>query len=383
LEIEFVKRFLTCWAAVVSVLVLMGGCSTLDRWMSGDKVDYRSQGGQTAGLDVPPDLTQLQRDSRSDSGAPVSAAAVQGAGAPAEGFRDKTPPVAMQSAGNVRLERRGQQRWLSTPQAPEQVWPQLQAFSKDQGFALAVNQADAGVMETEWTENRDAAPKEGVRGAMSRFLGALVSSGERDKFRLRLERSPQGGSEVYVSHRGLVEVLNAQKDASSWQPRPADPQLEAQMLTRLMVKLGGGSEESAKAALNQAADSPAKARLLADVKGAAGLQVDDAFDAAWRRVGVALDRSGFTVEDQDRDQGLYFVRYADNAQADKGKPGLLSRLLNWGGREADAKALQRYRVWVQSAGVASSKVSVLNAQGVPDHSATGQKIAAVLLDDLK
>jgi outer membrane protein assembly factor BamC len=379
-----VKRFLMCSAALLGSLIWMSGCSTLDQWMNGDKVDYRAQGAQTAGLDVPPDLTQLQRDSRTDSSATVSAAAMQGAGSGvlADGLRSKTPQIAVQSAGKVRMERRGQQRWLSTPQTPEQIWPQLQAFLKEQGFALASSQADAGVMETEWAENRDAAPKEGIRGAMSRFLGSLVSSGERDKFRLRMERTAEGGSEVYVSHRGLVEVLNSQKDASTWQPRPTDPQLEVQMLTRLMVKLGGGSEDSAKAAADQALELPAKARLLSDAKSVS-LQVDDTFDAAWRRVGVALDRSGFTVEDQDRDQGLYFVRYVDSSQADKGKPGILSRLFSRGASEEGAKSLQRYRVWVQAAGTASSKVSVLNAQGGPDNSATGQKIATVLLDDLK
>jgi outer membrane protein assembly factor BamC len=381
-----VKRFLT-YLVLGSGLAVMSGCSTLDSWMSGDKVDYRSQGAQTAGLDVPPDLTQLQRDSRPATGAVVSAAALQGrtdtaGAASSSGLNDNSSPkVAVQSLGKVRIERHGQQRWLSTPQSPEQVWPQLQAFWKERKFVLAVNQAEAGVMETEWTANLDAAPKEGLRGALNRVLGSLASSGERDKFRLRIERAPQGGSEVYLTHRGLVEVFsNEQKDATSWQPRPADPQIEAQMLSQLMAKLAGVSEDSAKAAVEQAADVPARARPLSEASKAS-LQVDDAFEGAWRRVGAALDRGGFTVEDQDRDQGLYFVRYVDSQAAPEKKPGLLSRLFNRGQKEAQTQ--QRYRVWVQAAGAASSKVSVLNAQGALDGTPTGQRIAALLLDDLK
>ncbi len=376
------KRFLTSLALISGGLVLLGGCSTLDRWMNGDKVDYRSQGSQTAGLDVPPDLTQLQpRDSRTALGIPVSAAGLQGDSV-AAGLKDKEPQIAVQSVGKVRVERRGQQRWLYTSQTPEQVWPELLAFWKAQGLTLAVSQADAGVMETEWANNRNAVPKEGVRGALNRVLGSLASSGERNKFRVRVERAAQGGSEVFLSHRGLVEVFsNDQKDSTSWQPRPADPQLEVQMLAQLMAQLGGGSQDSAKLAVEQVADGPNKARSLGQ---AGGLQVDDAFDSAWRRVGVALDRGGFTVEDQDRDQGLYFVRYVDSGQAEQGKQGFLSRLLSLGRSKDEGKALpQRYRVWIQPAGASSSKVSVLNAQGVPDQTPAGQRIAALLLDELK
>ncbi len=376
--------------AVASTLATLSlsGCSTLDSLLSADKVDYRTanSGGKTTGLEVPPDLTQLTRDSRyqQPQGGAVSAAA----------FQSNTPattavavaaatPVAAQSVADMRIERLGNERWLRTSLTPEQLWPQLQAFWKERGFVIVQDTQATGVMETDWAENRGKLPMDFVRSTIGRVFDGAYSTGELDKFRTRVERSA-GGTEVYITHRGMIEVYNSErKESTIWQPRQPDPQLEGELLSRLMLKLGA-PESVAKAAVAAPgpAGAPARARLVAD-QASPTLQVDDSFDRAWRRVGVALDRSGFTVEDRDRTQGVYFVRYIDPKFAGKEEPSLFAKALGFFGKKEDTSGgPARYRVTVRGDGDRST-VTVLNAAGAPENGDAGRRITTLLLEDLK
>jgi outer membrane protein assembly factor BamC len=385
--------------AVALAALLATGCSTVDRTLNGDRIDYRSQAGKTAPLDVPPDLTQLQRDTRyapQQNGGTVSASAYQAPVASGSAPAAAPSSVAPQQVGEVRVQRSGEVRYLVTSQTPEQLWPQLRSFWQDRGFNLALDSAQTGVMETDWAEDRSKLPQDIIRSTLGRVIDNLYSTGIRDKFRTRVERTPQG-TEIYISHRRMEEVLTGQqREQTVWTPRPADPQLEAEMLSRLMVQLGQ-KEEAARAAVAAAAATPAaagspgaiaapRARVLAG-QPAAALQLDEPFDRAWRRVGLALDRSGFTVEDRDRKAGVYFVRYAETAQRNADKTtekGMLSRMFGWFGKSDDKNAatLERYRITVQEQG-AASVVSVLNNQGAPDNGAVAQRIVGLLVNDLK
>ena len=374
---------------VASALTLaLGGCSTLDNLMSGDKIDYRtaSNGGKTTGLEVPPDLTQLTRDSRyqQPQGGAVSAAAFQSATPAAAATVAAATPIAAQSVADMRIERLGNERWLRTSLTPEQLWPQLQAFWKERGFVIVQDTPATGVMETDWAENRGKLPLDFVRSAIGKVFDGAYSTGELDKFRTRVERSATG-TEVYITHRGMIEVYNGErKENTTWQPRQPDPQLEGELLSRLMLKLGA-SETVAKAAVatpGVAGGAPARARIVAG-QPSATLQVDDNFDRAWRRVGVALDRSGFTVEDRDRTQGVYFVRYIDPKFAGKDEPGLFSKLFSFMGKKEDAAGgPARYRVTVKGDGDRST-VTVLNGAGAPENGDAGKRITTLLLEDLK
>ena len=372
-------------AGLVPLVLALGlaGCSSIENLMSGDKIDYRTTGTKTNGLEVPPDLTQLARDSRySQPGGSVSASTFQ-APQPANAA-PVAQSVAPQALGQVKFERSGNQRWLATSMTPEQLWPQLQSFWADRGFKLVVNQADAGVMETEWAENRAKLPQDIIRNTVGRVFDSLYSTGERDKFRTRVERGPNG-TEIYITHRGMVEVYSNQlKDQTVWQPREADPQLEAELLSRLMVKLGAKDEAAKSVVASAAGTAPTaapRARAVAGA-GAFGLQVDDSFERAWRRVGLALDRSGFTVEDRDRSQGVYFIRYVDPATAGRDEPGFLSRLFSFGAKSPNEGGPARYRVVVKGDATAST-VTVQNGQGAPESGEAGQRIVKLLVEDLK
>jgi len=246
-------------AGLLALLAGLTACSSIENLAAGDKVDYRSSGSKTGGLEVPPDLTQLARDSRyQQPGGPVSATTYQAAGTAAP---LATNVVAPNNVANMRIERQGTQRWLVTPLTPEQVWPQLQAFWKERGFTLITDQADAGVMETEWAENRAKLPKDVIRSTLGPLVDFLYSTGERDKFRTRVERSA-AGTEIYITHKGLSEeYANDRKDSTVWQARPSDPQLEAEMLQRLIVKLGAKEEQAKTIVANGAAPAAGRRRL--------------------------------------------------------------------------------------------------------------------------
>ena len=358
------------------------GCSTVENVLSGDKVDYRSTSIRSSGLEVPPDLTQLAKDSRYQQPSGTVSASTFQATAPVAAANATPVPstVAPQALGAVRIERLGNERWLSTTLTPEQLYPQVRSFWRDTGFTLVTDLPDAGVLETDWAENRAKLPNDVIRGTIGKVFDGAFSTGELDKFRTRIERTPTG-SDIYITHRGMIEVYTGQRSESTvWQPRPADPQLEGEFLSRLMIKLGA-KEEVAKAAVAPAPSGPARARIV-DGRPAATLQVDDGFDRAWRRVGVALDRSGFTVEDRDRGQGLYFVRYVDPKFAGKEEPGFFSRMLSFGRKTEDTSSLARYRVSVKGEG-AISTVTVLDAKGAPENGEAGKRIVSLLAEDLK
>lgn len=365
-------------ATALAALLSLAGCSTVDSALSGDRLDYRSQAQKSAPLEVPPDLTQLARDSRyqPQSGV-VSASTLQRQQAGTSVAAAGAPVAAPNSMGELRIERHGNHRWLATNLPPEKLWPVLRSFWQELGFGLATDSLEVGVMETNWAENRAKLPQDFMRAAIGRIFDNVFSTPERDRFRTRVERTP-AGTEVFITHRGMVEVYtNTQKEYTVWQPRPSDPELEAELLTRLMVRLGA-KPETARTVVAAAPDLPARARVVSG-GAAATVEIEEAFDRAWRRVGLALDRRGFTVEDRDRTAGLYFVRYVDPKTAGQDEPGFFSKLF---GGDKLASAVLRYRLSVKAAG-SKTVVSVFNNQGEPDNGEAARQIVERLVDELK
>ena len=350
---------------LLALAAALSACSLLQS----DKVDYKSA-GKGVPLEVPPDLTQLSRDSRYVvPGGTVSANSFQ------IGQSVPNLPTAATAIGDVRVERDGNQRWLVVNRPADQLWGPVRDFWQENGFLLTMDQPNLGIMETDWAENRAKIPQDFIRNALGKLIDSVYSTSERDKFRTRFERSPSGGTEIFISHRGMMEVYsNTQKDQTVWQPRPADPELEAEFLRRLMVKLGVPAAQARTAAAT-APDKPTA--RVATVNNQPVVVVDEGFDRAWRRVGLALDRTGFTVEDRDRSQGTYFVRYV-TPNPDKKEPGFFGRLFS---REKAEQPL-KYRITLKSTG-GQTTVSVQDANGAPETSANAQRIVRVIADDLK
>jgi len=360
---------------LLGLTLALSACSSLQSSLQSEKVDYKSASTVKAPtLEVPPDLTQLSKDTRYNlPGAAVTASSYQIGQATVV-----ASPTAATSLGDVRIERSGNTRWLVINRPADKLWEPVKEFWQDNGFLLSMDQANLGIMETDWAENRANIPQDFVRATLGKVFDSLYSTGERDKFRTRLERVSDGSTEIFISHHGVVEVYDGKdKDRTVWQPRPADPELEAEFLRRLMVKLGV-SEEQSKVLV--AAGVVKDTTQVATVGGQPVVQLADGFDRAWRRVGLSLDRTNFTVEDRDRSKGLYFVRYvAPNADMEKNEPGFFTKLFSKS--KPDAQPL-KFRVAVVSQGNATT-VSVQNADGTAAAVADAQRIIKVLAEDLK
>jgi outer membrane protein assembly factor BamC len=371
-------------AASVAIALVAGGCKTATDILEGKKIDYKSAGSLPP-LEIPPDLTTPSRDNRyavPETG--KSTATLSGYQADRSQQAKPGSTALLPNVDKMRIERAGTQRWLVVQEPPEKLWPLVKDFWQENGFLIQVEVAEAGVLETDWAENRAKIPQDMIRSALGKILDQVYSTPERDKFRTRLERGGDGGSEIYLSHRGMIEVYVTEgKDKTVWQPRPADPDLEAEFLRRLMVRLGA-RDEKAKQQVAIAAQ-PARASINKSGDGRELLQVQEPFDRAWRRVGLALDRVGFTVEDRDRQKGLYYVRYADpEADIEKRKkesPGLLDRLAFWRSDDVKVKA-EQYRVQVRGASN-NSEIVVLNKDGGAEQSSTAHRILTLLHEQLK
>lgn len=367
--------------------VMLGACSTFNLEVPSKKIDYKSA-GKLPSLEVPPDLTRPTADDRyvvPDSGrrgaATYSTYTMDRELRPQSGAASGVLP----EQSDARIERAGTQRWLVVKGDPAQVWPTVKDFWQEVGFLVNVETPEAGVMETDWNENRARINDGLLRGALGRALGTFYSTSERDKFRTRLERGTQAGTtEVYISHRGMEEVYVSEgKDQTRWQPRRPDPDLEAEMLRRLMMRFGV-QEARAKQQIASAAEAP---RAVMASQSAGVLTVNEQFDRAWRRVGLALDRVGFTVEDRDRSKGIYFVRYIDpevDVQTKKDEPGIIGRTLGalkfWG--NAPAKKNEQYQIAVRDL-QETAQVNVLSKDGKPEQSATASRILTLLYDQLR
>ena len=373
-------------ALAAAAAALAAGCSGF----GSKSTEYKGAQARTVQpLEVPPELSAPTVDDRyaipdPKSQTTYSAYSQRNAAAPAPGANASTVLPKIEGA---RLERFGDQRWLVVQGEPATVWPVVREFWVDSGFTIAREEPNTGILETEWYDDKSRIPQDIVRRTIGRVAPNVFSTARRDKYRTRLEKGSESGTtEVFVSNRQVEEVwADANQDRTIWQSRPADRELEAEMLQRLLVKLGVAQTQVASAkATALARNAPAAAESRNAVIEGGGLVVNDSFDRAWRRVGLALDRVGFTVEDRDRSKGLFFVRYIDperDLESTKPKQGFVERLKFW---KSDPKTGQpQYRIFVSDAGASMSQVQVQDAQGAADKSNTGKRILALLFDQLK
>jgi outer membrane protein assembly factor BamC len=414
--------------AAVAGCIGIGGCGTYSS--SSAPFEYRTEATRHAPLDIPPDLSALPRDGRfavPDRGVPDPAAAKPApagatsepgtsapaapapAPAPAPGPASasasalastnsvadsalRVPVTAVApTASNARIERGGNQRWLAVDVPPETAYGVVKSFWPSVGLAIERDDPQAGVIETSWAENRAKIPLDIIRRTVGKVFDGLYSSGEQDRYRTRIERTPNNTTEIYVTQRKLVETyVGSGKDSTVWIPGPPDADLEVEMLQRLLGRFAPAAAPATAVAVATNAAAPAAvpvvqvpsfARLVsASGEAPSRVEVREPFDRAWRRVGLALDRGGFTVEDRDRTRGLYFVRYLDPEYEAKIKAqqGLLARIFS-----SDPKIeAQQFRIQVAAAGEATA-VTVQDRDGKPDASATAKRILEQVNEQLR
>ncbi|WP_162300436.1 outer membrane protein assembly factor BamC [Corticimicrobacter populi] len=378
------KRY-TGLSALVG-LALLSGCSQVNELLgTEDSIDYKSTASAPREtLSIPPDLTQAASDPRyraPASGSTTFSEYAQGQTQLAqEQQQAPTATTVLPQRDDIRIMRDGDMRWLVVQRPVESIFPEVGDFWVEQGFTLAINDPNIGVVETDWAENRAKVPEGWLRNMLGRVLDSVFDSGERERFRTRLERMPDGSTEIYISHRQMREQLSKDGSNVMWQMADEDPGLNAVMLARLMVQLGTDQERAR--AMVEAAESrntPARAQVQEVSGGDPVLVLSDSFDQAWRRVGLALDQASFAVEDRNRSTGEYYMRYNDtDTGAGDDKPGFFGRL--FGGSDPSKEPV--YRLVLKS-DQGRTTVSVLDPNGQPDQSATARRMLSVLADSLR
>lgn len=359
-------------SAFLATLLMLGLSSCA---LFGDKPE-NSPARLRAALEVPPDLARPASDdlaavppggAAAYSDYAVKTPAAVGAAAPANG----TATPAVPASSSVRLERDGIQRWLVVQAAPDRVMERVRSHLASRNMDLAVDDPKLGIFETEWKERKINLGT----NALTRMLSSMQSTGLRDKFRIRIEPGRAAGtSEVYVSHQGLEEVVtgnNIGGPGSTWQPRATDLQAEAELLSALMTSFGM-SEQEARDQVGKVV--PGSARKVKD--GLLLPQQD--MDTAWRRVGQALDRSGFAIEDRDRDRSVYYVH--DRSAATAKKSSLFGGWLSVGERAEVHE--ERFQV-VLKAAEGGIGMQVLSVKGERTESKNGMRLLEYLQQQLQ
>lgn len=364
---------------LLAIVSALGACSTWEK-MAGQKADYK-QSRTEAPLEIPPDLSSATIE---------DALVVPGATATYSEFAtgDQQRPAPGESGvlvqpQDINIERQGDKQWLVVQAPAETVWPKVRDFWLQSGFLLTMDDPGVGILETDWAENRADIPQDFIRRTIGRALDKLYSSATRDRFRVRLERVGIDTTEVFISHRGMEEVVQSSSPGTEtgtiWKPRPSDPELEAEMLKRLMVSMGSEAEKAAAQLAQPAPQRAVRAQLVVNAAGEMALVVDEDSSRAWREVGLSLDRVGFTVEDRDRSSGVYFVRYNDPLKEDKQR-GFFSKLKFWGDDEFESA--DQYRIVLIAQGD-KTHVTVQNDQGQRDNSPTAKRILTLVQEQMQ
>ncbi len=356
------------------VMVSLAGCSAMG--LGNKRIDYVADAEQVPALEVPPELSTPQTDDRykvpgaEDESVATYSAYTKKEAAPASGLLPSPRSAAAKAAvlpvvKGVSLERNGTQRWLKVDDTAENVWPVVKSFLHEAGLNIQSEDQAAGIIETEWAESRSKNSKDS--GILSKLFDNILSTGERDRYRIRLERSKDGVStEIYITHYGKEEVLDSSGSTTNWQSRPNDPELEAELLQRLMVRLGASPVQAVAAVAPGGTVTAGAANLLQAADGSSVIVINDAFDRSWRRVGLAIERAGFVVEDKDREKGIYFLGTV------KVEKSWYEKLEFW---KSEENTNVHYRVNVKDDG-ASCEVSVTDQNGAGSD-VSRQKLEAI------
>jgi outer membrane protein assembly factor BamC len=375
---QLFRRYITILGLMIMMTAALTACKSVT---SNDTVDYKSTGAvRGPNLSYPPDLITAQADRRyivQDGTATMSE--YNAAMKKSVQMRNNV----MTGIPGMRIARDGERRWLVVEKPATELYPQVKDFWQENGFLLVVDSPSTGIMETDWAENRAKIAQDFIRSTLGSVLNSIYDTGERDKYKTRLEVGKPGETEIYITQKGALE--KCMTDASSsciytiWTSRPNDPELEAIFLARLMERLGM-TQEQAKAAVSVPLGTKTpKAKFVQEANNQGYIELSAGFDRSWRDVGLALDRSNFTVEDRNRSNGVYYVRYV-NAKDVGDTKGFFSNLFS---SQDNSKLLaKKYQVIVKSTGENSANVYVQDADGKPENTPAGIQLLTLLTDQL-
>ncbi|MBU3607140.1 outer membrane protein assembly factor BamC [Polynucleobacter sp. AP-Mumm-500A-B3] len=376
---RILSRYIAILGLTITAAIILTACKSVT---SNDTVDYKSTGAvRGPNLSYPPDLITAQADRRyivQDGTATMSE--YNAAMKKSVQMRNNV----MTGIPGMRIERDGERRWLVVEKPATELYPQVKDFWQENGFLLIVDSPSTGIMETDWAENRAKLPQDFIRSALGSVLGSVYDTGERDKYKTRLEAPKSDETEIYITQKGTLEkcVTDTAGDQclyTIWTSRPNDPNLEAVFLARLMERLGMTQEQAKAMVAVPLVAKTAKAKFVQGANNQGYIELNSSFDRAWRDVGLALDRSNFTVEDRNRSNGVYYVRYINAKDVDD-KKGFFSNLFS--SKDDSKLQAKKYQVIVKSTGENSANVYVQDADGKPENTPAGIQLLTLLTDQL-
>ena len=167
---------------IVASVASLVACTSVTK---NDTVDYKAAGAvRGPNLTLPPDLITAQADRRY---------IVQDGTATMSEFNAASKKIS-QTRQNVltgipgmRIARDGEKRWLVVERPAPELYPLIKDFWQENGFLLVVDSPSTGIMETDWAENRSKIPQDFIRRTLGKVLDSLYDTGERDKYKTRLE----------------------------------------------------------------------------------------------------------------------------------------------------------------------------------------------------
>ena len=377
---------------LVLVLALgLSACSTVDDVLPDKAVEYKRETQAEKNLEIPPDLTSDRINDRMSvpdiyAGESTSYTEfvtdrkLRDAGS---GGRAAVGGSVLPAIEDVEVRRDGDVRWLKVAAPVEDVWPRVIDFWQENGILMEEENPTVGIMRTSWLENRAEIRDDFITNTLRKALDSLYEAGTRDQYRVRLERTDNDATEIYMTHFGMEEqvIQDAEGGVGNtiWVPRERDPDLEIEMMRRMMVFLGA-ADERAKAQLRAGGRIKQSRSQMMKTRDGTQLLVDESFSRAWRLIGLALDRVGFAVEDRDRSAGLYYVRYNDPSKQDADK-GWLSGLAFWSD-DKDVDKVNRYQVRVQGSDD-RTVVTVADENGQRSESPTATRILTLLKEQIR
>lgn len=346
-------RYLSRSTLVISSVLVLSACGSLD-FDVGDRINYKNSSSINT-LEVPPDLSAPNYDPTYAMipGGAVSAAAL------ASGKAKSDDRTVLPTNAGIQLQRDGNVRWLQVAAPAEAVWPKLQEFWRVMGVAIKRDEPRVGIMETEWAENKAEIPLDGIRKLLGKAFEGMYDAGSRDRYKLRLERSSAQATSIYVSHERTEEFVSG--TGTKWQYAPSRPELEAEILNRLMVFLQGGDPAKSAAPVPESSLTSVSVAMTQLEGGHPALVVGGGANDVWIRTGVMLQRVGMSIEDQQRGQGVYVASY-QGAPDGKEQQSFFSRVF-----KSDRDMLKigsRYQIQIADAGN-RSVITVGDADGSP------------------
>ena len=263
---------------------------------------------------------------------------------------------------------------LLIERSPEEIWGLLKSFWIQNGFQIEKEMPESGFIETGWLESREKISEGLIQNTLGKIFGGLYDTGERNKFRMRVERTKAGFSEISVVHKGLMQVASDDRFDPSivWANRNSDQQLEELYLRRIMNFVSGKEGQN-----SNSIDVVKKSTSI--FKGNDGnnfVELALNFNEAWKSIGLILDRLGFEVEERLREQGTYLVRYKKLDQEAREK-GFFAKIFSSGKEQLD---MNLYRIEIKN-------TDNLSQVFVSDHETgertkSSQNILAVIYEQL-